>query len=419
MSESCVLGLGYVGLPLAVALAERAIPVVGLDVNAARVRELAEGHSGIEDISGERLEAALHGTLRVTTSIDDAAAADTYVICVPTPLHESLPDLSAVTAASQAVASVLGPGDLVILESTTYPGTTEELLVPILEAGSGLVSEKDFNLAYSPERIDPGNSTWRLENTPKVVGGASDEGRDRATDFYGQVVETVVPVSGTREAEMAKLLENTFRHVNIALMNEMALFCHELDIDLWSVVDAASTKPFGFMPFYPGPGVGGHCIPVDPSYLSWRVRKLGYPFRFVELAQEINDRMPSYVVARLADLLNDQGKALSTSSVLCIGVAYKPDIGDTRESPAIEVARRLLGKNAMVQYHDPHVPMVNVGGTKLFSVPMTEQLLESSDAVVILTPHSSVDLKQLVAHSGLVLDTRAAITERVSSVHRL
>jgi nucleotide sugar dehydrogenase len=419
MSESSIVGLGYVGLPLAIALAEKGLLVVGFDVDSTRVQQLAEGRSDIVDISDERLIAALRGALRVTTNISDVAAANTYVICVPTPLHESMPDLSAVKAAGHAIAGVLNRGDLVILESTTYPGTTEEVLVPILEVGSGLVAGVDFHVAYSPERIDPGNLTWHLENTPKVIGGASSEGLRRAIAFYEQVVDTVVPVTGTREAEMAKLLENTFRHVNIALMNEMALFCHELDIDLWSVIAAASTKPFGFMPFYPGPGVGGHCIPVDPSYLSWRVRKLGYPFRFVELAKEINDRMPSYVVTRLSDLLNDHGKALSNSSILCVGVAYKPNIGDIRQSPALEVVRRLIQKHCVVSYHDPHVPTLNLDGTQLASTPITEQLLKSLDAVVVLTPHSSVDLVKVALHSALVLDTRAAIADPPESVHRL
>lgn len=419
MSEVCVIGLGYVGLPLAVALAHKGIAVIGVDTSVERAHQLSDGISGIEDISDERLAEALSRALRVTTSIEDAGGADTYVICVPTPLREMAPDLSAVESAGQAVGTVLARGNLVILESTTYPGTTDELLIPILEGRSGLVAGSDFHVAYSPERIDPGNPTWRLENTPKVVGGATEEASKRAIAFYSQVLNQVVETRGTREAEMAKLLENTFRHVNIALVNEMALFCHELDIDIWSVIEAASTKPFGFMPFYPGPGVGGHCIPVDPSYLSWRVRKLGYPFRFVELAQEINERMPACVVARLTDLLNDHGKALSRSKVLCLGVAYKPNISDIRESPALQVAQRIAAKGCAVQYHDPHVERVDTATLSMTNTPLSAETLQAMDAVVILTPHAAIDLAFVIQHSKLVLDTRAALPQESDVVHRL
>jgi UDP-N-acetyl-D-glucosamine dehydrogenase len=403
-SSACVVGLGYVGLPLAVALREVGVDVVGYDVDPLRVAELRGGRSGIEDVP----DAAVAG---ITFTSDPAAAAEcaTYVICVPTPLREGMPDLGAVESAARAVATVLSAGDLVVLESTTYPGTTEEVVAPLLD-----VAGCDYLLAYSPERIDPGNPTYGIRNTPKVVGGVDAASAKAAVAFYEQVCDTVVQVDGTREAEMAKLLENTFRHVNIALVNEMAVFCRELGIDLWQVIEAASTKPFGFMPFYPGPGVGGHCIPVDPSYLSWRVRKLGFTFRFVELAQEINAQMPSYVVTRLGDLLNDAGLALSRSRVLCLGAAYKPGVADVRESPAVEVMRQLQRKGATVSYADPHVPSVLVDLERLSSVDLSDGLPEV-DAVVVLTPHPELDLERVRREAPLVLDTRAAVApgERV------
>lgn len=402
MSSTCVVGLGYVGLPLAVALKDAGVDVVGYDVSAPRVQQLLDGSSGIEDVA----DASLTG-IRFTTEIPTDCS--TYVICVPTPLRDGQPDLSAVEGATSAIASVLSPGDLVVLESTTYPGTTDELVRPLLLAQR---PDGDFLLAYSPERIDPGNATYGIRNTPKVVGGTSADSLQAAVRLYKQVADTVVPVAGTREAEMAKLLENTFRHVNIALVNEMAVFCRELSIDLHEVIKAAATKPFGFMPFYPGPGVGGHCIPVDPSYLSWKVRQLGFSFRFVELAQEINDRMPAYVVTRLADLLNDRGLALSRSRVLCLGVAYKPNVADCRESPAVEVLKRLRGKGCDVSYSDPHVAVLG----DLSSVPLDD--ISSYDAVVVLTPHNAFDLPRVSQEASLVLDARAALPLS-ESVHRL
>jgi len=410
---ACVVGLGYVGLPLAVALAEAGVEVVGFDVSGTRVAELQSGRSGIEDVPDAAT--ATRG-LSFTASSTDLAQCSTYVLCVPTPLREGMPDLGAVESASRTVASVLTAGDLVVLESTTYPGTTEEVVGPLLDAGSGLVAGRDYLLAYSPERIDPGNPTFGIRNTPKVVGGMDAESTQAAVAFYAQVCDTVVQVDGTREAEMAKLLENTFRHVNIALVNEMAVFCRELDIDLWQVIEAAKTKPFGFMPFYPGPGVGGHCIPVDPSYLSWRVRKMGFTFRFVELAQEINAQMPSYTVTRLQDLLNDAGVALSRSRVLCLGAAYKPGVADCRESPSIEVMRQLSRKGVTVSYADPFVPSLVLDGALLTAVPLDD--LASYDAVVVLTPHADFDLEAVRRDATFVLDTRAAMP-RASTVHRL
>lgn len=339
----------------------------------------------------------------------------TIVICVPTPLDEDhRPDLSAVEGATKAVAEHLQEGTLVVLESTTWPGTTDELARPILEQ-SGLVAGKDFYLAFSPERIDPGNAKFGLRNTPKVVGGYTAACKERAAAFYSQFVERVVPVSGTREAEMAKLLENTYRHVNIALVNEMAIFCDELGVNLWEAIEAASTKPFGFQKFLPGPGVGGHCIPVDPSYLSYTVRKLGYPFRFVELAQEINERMPSYVVARVQRLLNRARKPVNGSRVLLLGVTYKPDIADERETPAIPVAEALLELGAELAFCDPYVKEWSVEGRR---IPREEDLAEAvaaADVVVLLQQHSAFDLDIVEERAPLVLDTRGvlATSERV------
>ena len=405
-ASTCVVGLGYVGLPLAVALAESGAPVVAYDVDPLRVAELRGGRSGIEDVP----DAAVRTPgLTFTSDPADAAACSSYVICVPTPLRDGMPDLTAVESAARAVATVLAAGDLVVLESTTYPGTTEEVVGPLLDAGSGLVAGRDYQLAYSPERIDPGNPTYGIRNTPKVVGGLDEESTKAAVRLYEQICEQVVQVDGTREAEMAKLLENTFRHVNIALVNEMSVFCRELGIDLWQVIEAASTKPFGFMPFYPGPGVGGHCIPVDPSYLSWRVRKLGFTFRFVELAQEINAQMPSYVVTRLGDLLNDSGLALSRARVLCLGAAYKPDVADVRESPAVEVMRQLRHKGVDVRYADPHVADIVLDVEHLTAVSVSAEVLSQVDAVVLLTAHAAFDLDLVAREAPVVLDTRAAM----------
>ncbi len=342
-----VLGLGYVGLPLACAAAGAGHAVIGYDVSGERVRQLQVGRSPIGDVSDTQLEQRLDSDrLRFTCDPNDLTGADTFVICVPTPLADKMPDLSMVAAAVETVAGCVSRGDLVILESTTYPGTTEELVAPQISARSGLTAPADYHLAFSPERIDPGNPVYALANTPRVVGGLGPAAGAAAAAFYRSFIGAVHVVSGPREAEMAKLLENTYRHVNIALVNELAVFCEELGIDLWEAITAAATKPFGFAPFFPGPGVGGHCIPVDPSYLSWRVRRLGYPFRFVELAGEVNDRMPHYVAARVSDALNYHRKAVAGSRVLLLGVAYKRDVADVRESPAFGLARRLCDRGA-------------------------------------------------------------------------
>ena len=415
--DVCVVGLGYVGLPLAVAFAEAGVNVVGFDVDAAKVGRISAGDSPIEDITDARLAACLDGSLSVSSLITDAKTAPVYVICVPTPLRESMPDLGYVESAGRLVAEVLARGDLVVLESTTYPGTTQEFLAPLLHEHSGLVAGEDFDLAYSPERIDPGNTTWTISTTPKVVGGVTERATERAEQLYSRVANNVVRATGPREAEMAKLLENTFRHVNIALVNELAVFCHALDIDIREVIRLASTKPFGFMPFQPGPGVGGHCIPVDPSYLSFALRRHGFQFRFVELAQEINARMPTYVVTRASEILNDAGLAVSRARVLCVGVAYKPGVADCRESPAIEVMRRLKAKGADLVYHDPFVDELDLDGTRLQSVPMSAAA--GVDLVVVLTEHPGIDWAAVVDIGVDILDTRDAVRQTRPHVHGL
>jgi nucleotide sugar dehydrogenase len=409
--DLAVIGLGYVGMPLAKEATAAGLRVVGFEVDPNKVAALNAGHSYIDDLTDVDLEHMLASGFSAT--LDESVLADsrTIVICVPTPLDEDhRPDLSAVEGATGTVARNLGAGSLVVLESTTWPGTTDEIARPILEA-YGLVAGVDFHLAFSPERIDPGNSKYGLRNTPKVVGGYTPACKDRAVGFYSQFIEQVVPVSGTREAEMAKLLENTYRHVNIALVNEMAIFCDELGVDLWESIEAAATKPFGFQKFLPGPGVGGHCIPVDPSYLSYRVRKLGYPFRFVELAQEINERMPSYVVARVQRLLNRQKKAVNGSKVALLGVTYKPDIADERETPALPVARVLLELGAELVFVDPYVKEWQVDGT---SVPREEDLARAvadADVTLLLQQHAAFDLSIVEDHGRLVLDTRGVLAE--------
>jgi UDP-N-acetyl-D-glucosamine dehydrogenase len=413
-----VVGLGYVGLPLTQEATRAGLRVVGLDSSPSVTEGLNVGRSHVDDLSDEDLAAMVAAGFRATTDPAALTDADTVVICVPTPLGaEGGPDLAAVRSAVGTVADHLRPGQLVVLESTTYPGTTDEVVRPLLEEATGLVAGVDFHLAFSPERIDPGNPTWGLANTPKVVGGINAASTARAAAFYGKFVHTIVEAAGTREAETAKLLENTYRHINIALVNEMARFCHELEIDLWDVIRCASTKPFGFQAFFPGPGVGGHCIPIDPNYLSHSVRaKLGYPFRFVELAQEINATMPSYVAHRAQNLLNQHGKAVHGSSVLLLGVTYKPDIADQRESPAIPLARHLDLLGAHVVYHDPRVHEWEPG------VPVTraadlETALAFADLVVLVQAHSDYDVPALVSKSRLFFDTRGVTTGE--EVHRL
>ncbi|GAA2623197.1 UDP-N-acetyl-D-glucosamine dehydrogenase [Paractinoplanes durhamensis] len=414
-----MLGLGYVGLPLAQQATRAGMTVLGFDVKQSVVDSLAAGRSHVDDLSDADVTEMLAGGFRTTTDETLIARADTAVICVPTPLAEGDgPDLRAVVGATEAIGRNLRPGMLVVLESTTYPGTTDEVVRPLLEKLSGLTAGIDFHLAFSPERIDPGNERFGARNTPKVVGGYTTGCADRVTAFYGRFVDTVVRTKGTREAETAKLLENTYRHVNIALVNEMARFCHELDIDLWDVIQAAATKPFGFQAFYPGPGVGGHCIPIDPNYLSHNVRsKLGYPFRFVELAQEINATMPDYVARRAQNLLNVDGQAVHGATILLLGVTYKANIADQRESPATPLARQLASLGATVLYHDPHVPSWRVGDVELSRIDDLEGAAASADLVILVQHHREYDADHLAGVAKRFFDTRGVTTVR--EAHRL
>ncbi|MFE5310140.1 nucleotide sugar dehydrogenase [Isoptericola sp. NPDC056573] len=409
--DLAVIGLGYVGLPLAREAVRAGLQVRGFDVTTPVVDALNEGRSHVDDISDADVASMVEAGFRATADVEDIRGAAAVVICVPTPLgQDGGPDLGAVIAATRTVAGVLEPGMVVVLESTTYPGTTEEVLKPILEEG-GLRCGEDFHLAFSPERIDPGNPTYGMKNTPKVVGGLTPEATERAAALYSRFVDTVVVAKGAREAETAKLLENTYRHINIALVNEMARFCHELGIDLWDVIRLAKTKPFGFQAFYPGPGVGGHCIPIDPNYLSHNVRsRLGYPFRFVELAQEINATMPSYVVRRAQDILNEDAKAMRGSRVLVLGVTYKPDIADQRESPAVAVARALVAQGAELVFHDPHVARWHVNGEVLDRVEDLDTAILEADLVILVQNHSAYDVDVLAEKSVRFFDTKGATT---------
>lgn len=404
-----VIGQGYVGLPLALEATLAGLTVTGLDLNQGTVDGLNSGKSHVDDVSDGDIERMLEAGYKAATDPSVISGADTVVICVPTPLGEaSKPDLSAVIGATKSIAKYMMPGTLVVLESTTYPGTTDDLIRPLLET-DGLLVDRDFHLAFSPERIDPGNPTYGLKNTPKVVGGVTPASTARALEFYQSVVDVVVPVRGAREAETAKLLENTYRHINIALVNEMSRFCHELGIDLWDVIDAASTKPFGFQAFYPGPGVGGHCIPIDPNYLSYEVkRKLGVPFRFVELAEEVNGAMPKYVVERLQDALNDQSKAMKGATVLLLGVTYKKNIADQRESPAIPVGELLKAKGATISFHDPKIQTWKLGNAEYERESELEQAVMDADAVILLQNHESYDVDALASKASLFFDTRGA-----------
>jgi UDP-N-acetyl-D-glucosamine dehydrogenase len=417
--DAVILGLGYVGLPLAQQAIRAGMSVLGFDVNPAVVEALGAGRSHVDDLSDADVAEMVAGGFRTTLDETLIATAGVAVICVPTPLSEGDgPDLRAVTGATEAIGRNLRPGMLVVLESTTYPGTTDDVVRPLLERLSGLVAGRDFHLAFSPERIDPGNEQFGPRNTPKVVGGFTGACTDRVAAFYGRFIDTVVRTRGTREAETAKLLENTYRHVNIALVNEMARFCHELDIDLWDVIHAASTKPFGFQAFYPGPGVGGHCIPIDPNYLSHNVRsKLGYPFRFVELAQEINATMPAYVARRAQNLLNADGQAIHGARVLLLGVTYKANIADQRESPATPLARQLAALGAQPGYHDPHVRRWSVGDVE---VPRTDDLegaAAAADLVILVQHHREYDADHLAGIAKRFFDTRGVT--HGTEAHRL
>jgi UDP-N-acetyl-D-glucosamine dehydrogenase len=418
-ATAIVVGQGYVGLPLAMRAVEAGYDVIGYDVDAGRIEALAAGRSYVEDVADATVAAALaSGRYRAVTDLTGIDRFDVAVITVPTPLREGAPDLSFIDQAGAQLAPLLRPGATVVLESTTYPGTTEERLAPLLEAGSGLRAGADFHLGYSPERIDPGNATYRLENTPKVVSGIDAASLEHVEAFYGRIVETTVAVSGTREAELTKLLENTFRHVNIALVNELAMFASDLGIDVWEAIDAASTKPFGYLRFTPGPGVGGHCLPVDPSYLSWQVKQsLGQSFRFVELANDVNDHMPDYVVRRLVVALNEEAKAVRGARILLLGISFKRNVGDWRESPSHRVAQLLVQLGADVVAADPHVPADRFPPA-VTRVDASPDELAAADAVVLLVDHDAFDGAAVVAHSRYVLDTRAALP-RAKHVERL
>lgn len=412
-STVAVIGQGYVGLPLAIRACEVGHDVVGVDVDAARVASLQAGVSYVEDIGDDRLGAArATGRYRAIDRLDDLTDGfDLAIITVPTPLRDGLPDLSFIEESARQLGALLRPGACVVLESTTYPGTTEELVLPILEAASGLRAGPDFHLGYSPERIDPGNSTWTLETTPKVVSGIDEASLVRVQAFYDTIVERTVPVRSPREAELTKLLENTFRHVNIALVNELAMFARDLGIDIWNSIEAAETKPFGFMAFRPGPGVGGHCLPVDPSYLSWRVkRSLGRTFRFVELANDVNEHMPDHVVERLVTALNDRELAMRNRRILVLGAAYKRNTGDDRESPSRRVVELLHQLGADVRVCDPHVdPARSHLGVPVTWTTLDEAEVEAADAIVVLVDHDGFDLDLVGSRGRLVLDTRRCV----------
>lgn len=413
-----VVGIGYVGLPIAVAFAEAGFEVFGIDLREEKVATINSGRSHLRDIDDAKVEALVSsGKLHASTSFEPLQQADAVIICVPTPLAGGQPDLSRVVFAGEEIAKNLKRGSLFVLESTTYPGTTEELLQPLLEAG-GLKVGSDILLAYSPERIDPGNPTYSFEDIPKVVGGVNQESTEAAAALYKQVVPKVVVVSGTREAELAKLIENTYRHVNIALVNELAIYSRDLGIDIWEAIEAAATKPFGFQPFWPSPGWGGHCIPLDPSYLSWKVRQSrSHEVRFVELAQSINSEMPRHVIERVGALLNDAGKPIRGSHVLGIGVAYKSGTEDTRESAGIKILEQLKLRGAQIEYHDPLVPEIEIGEVEHASVGLDD--LKGQDLVIIFTRQSGVDWEKIVAEATLVFDCCNALKRKGGNVHRL
>ena len=411
-----VIGLGYVGLPLAIEAANSKLKVAGYDINESVVDSLNKSMSHVEDISDKVLQDALSKDLIITSDSSVLGDSEYIVISVPTPLTDYQPDLSYVEAAAKSIAENLTKGQIIILESTTYPGTTLEIVKPILEKNSSLLAGEDFLLGYSPERIDPGNKEWTFKNTPKIVSGINEKSLKKISEFYNSIIDEVVEVSGTREAEMVKLIENTYRQVNIAMVNELAILSNMLDIDIWEVVDAAKTKPFGFQSFRPGPGVGGHCIPIDPKYLSFKTRQIGQPVRFVELAQEINNSMPNYVISRISELMNKKEILLKNSRILILGVAYKKDIGDTRESPAIDIIESLMHKSVEVSFYDPYVDELIVNKESIFK----EQDLEgisNYDMVIIHTPHTSFHNIDFENIKSLIFDTTGSFT--ISNAERI
>ena len=414
--DLAVIGLGYVGLPLAIEAANSKLKVVGYDINESLVTNLNNSTSHVEDISNNQLSNSLEKDIIFTSDSGILGESEYIVISVPTPLTDYQPDLSFVEAATKSIAENLQKGHVVILESTTYPGTTLEIVKPILEKSSKLIAGEDFLLGYSPERIDPGNEKWTFKNTPKIVSGINKKSLEKISEFYKLIIDEVVEVSGTREAEMVKLIENTYRQVNIAMVNELAILSNMPDIDIWEVVEAAKTKPFGFQSFRPGPGVGGHCIPIDPKYLSFKTRQIGQPVRFVELAQEINNSMPNYVVARISELMNKQEILLKNSKILILGVAYKKDIGDTRESPALDIIESLLEKSVDISYYDPHVDELTVNKRSIAREENLENL-SNFDLILIHTPHSKFQEINFDSVASLIFDSTGSFT--ISNANRL
>lgn len=416
-----VIGLGYVGLPLAIDFARAGYHVTGIDTDPQKVAGIQDSISHVQDVCSTELQQVVHsGHLCATCDFGVLDEMDSISICVPTPLGKTKdPDISYIVSVTEAIRKRLHPGQLIVLESTTYPGTTDEVVLPHL-ASTGLQVGNDFFLAFSPERIDPGNAVFRLANTPKILGGVTPQCTQAAMHLYQQIITTVVPVSSSRAAEMVKLLENTFRAVNIGLVNEVALMCARLGLDVWEVIEAAASKPFGFMPFYPGPGLGGHCIPLDPHYLAWKLKTLDYRARFIELADDINTNMPHYVVERVADVLNDVHKSLRGSKILVLGVAYKADTNDLRESPALDVLRLLQAKGSEVCFHDPFITEVDI--PELHSTELTERMLNWADCVVITTNHSTYNYDWIVTQARLIVDTRNAtrhVKEGREKIHKL
>ncbi len=409
-----IVGLGYVGLPLAVELARAGYRVLGFDVNPNVVEGLNEGRSHVKDVTDAQLQQAMEcGRFSSTTDMTRLSEPDAISICVPTPLSKFKdPDISFIVAATEAVKKRLRRGQAIVLESTTYPGTTREIMLPALES-TGLKVGQDFFLAFSPERVDPGNQNYGTRNTPKVVGGITADCQAVAVALYQPAIDTLVPVSTTEAAELVKLLENTFRSVNIGLVNEMAIVCDKLGVNVWEVIEAAATKPFGFMKFLPGPGLGGHCIPIDPHYLAWKMRGLNYKTRFIDLAGELNTEMPMFWVRKLSEALNGQGKAVQGASVLVLGVAYKRNIEDIRESPALDIIRLLEGQGARVSYFDPHVPRFLEDGQEFRSVELTPEVVAAADCVIVVTDHSAVDYRMIKRHARLVVDTRNALPKGI------
>ncbi len=407
-----VIGLGYVGLPLSLEFTRAGFDVIGIDIDYSKVEMLRSGKSYVSDVSDQEiLEALESGSFVPSSDYDLLSEVDAVSICVPTPLRKSKdPDLSYIVSAVSELKKRLHPGMVIVLESTTYPGTTEEIVQTEIEK-AGFEVGKDIFLCFSPERVDPGNRKYVTKNIPKVIGGITPACTEMGAFWYSQVMDSVIPVKCARTAEMVKLLENTFRAVNIALVNEMALMCDRMDINIWEVIDAAATKPFGFMPFYPGPGIGGHCLPLDPVYLSWKAKQHGFYNRFIELATDINGNMPYHVVHKVSEILNLQGKALSTSKILCLGVAYKKNVSDTRESPGLEVMKLLKQSGAYVEYSDPYVPSIKEDGLGCTSVTITENLLKSNDCVVLLTDHKDFDYEFVARHARIILDTRNAFKD--------